>query len=80
MEKPILWSSEDRVISDVPVKVENKNSVCTSVCVSMCGNFGFVGFENGVIEKFNMQSGLNRGTFISGCKIILLYNNLFFNI
>ena len=29
----------------------------------MCGNFGFAGFENGGIEKFNMQSGLHRLIF-----------------
>ena len=29
--------------------------------MSRCGNFGFLGFEEGGIEKFNMQSGRLRG-------------------
>ena len=33
--------------------------------VSQCGNFGVLGYENGYIQKFNMQSGKDRGDFIS---------------
>ena len=31
----------------------------------MCGNFGVLGYDNGLIQKFNMQSGKDRGNFIS---------------
>lgn len=34
----------------------------TAACVSRCGNFAYVGHASGRIEKFNMQSGLHRGT------------------
>jgi len=31
----------------------------------MCGNFGVLGYESGMITKFNLQSGLDRGLFKS---------------
>jgi U3 small nucleolar RNA-associated protein 21 len=68
MNRPIIWSTENRVISDVPAMLEIKDSVCTAISVSTCGNFCFTGFENGQIEKFNIQSGLSRGVFSSSCK------------
>lgn len=37
----------------------------STVAVSNCGNFGVLGYENGVIQKFNMQSGKDRGEFVS---------------
>ena len=59
-EKPILYLYENSAISEVQPKLKTKNSFCTCVCISICGNFAFCGFENGNIEKFNMQSGLSR--------------------
>jgi U3 small nucleolar RNA-associated protein 21 len=56
---PILCSYENSTVSEKPIELKTK-SRCSSVCVSMCGNFGFAGFENGNIEKFNMQSGISR--------------------
>lgn len=35
----------------------------TSVFVTRCGNFGVLGFANGLITKMNMQSGKERGVF-----------------
>lgn len=57
---PLLLSYEDASITDKNVKIKNTQSICSAICVSMCGNFGFAGFENGAIEKFNMQSGNNK--------------------
>lgn len=37
----------------------------TSVAVSLCGNFGVLGYENGMITKFNLQSGAEKGLFKS---------------
>jgi len=59
---PLLFSYENSSISEKKVQIKNTESNCTAVCVSMCGNFGFSGHENGSIEKFNMQSGLNKWT------------------
>lgn len=39
-------------------------SQVTSVIVSQCGNFGVLGYDYGALQKFNMQSGEDRGMFI----------------
>jgi U3 small nucleolar RNA-associated protein 21 len=33
------------------------------VCVSACGNFVFLGTASGVIDMFNLQSGIFKKTF-----------------
>lgn len=38
-------------------------SSVTSVAVSLCGNFGVLGYENGRIVKILMQSGKEKGHF-----------------
>uniref|UniRef100_A0A7E4UZN6 Utp21 domain-containing protein n=1 Tax=Panagrellus redivivus TaxID=6233 RepID=A0A7E4UZN6_PANRE len=38
-------------------------TVATSVCLSACGNFAFIGYSSGHIDMFNVQSGQFRGTF-----------------
>jgi U3 small nucleolar RNA-associated protein 21 len=62
---PFLWSSANHAISKVPVEALLPKVRVTSVAVSSCGNFGVVGYENGSIQKFNMQSGKDRGMFIN---------------
>ena len=59
-ERPIIYSYENSAINDVQPKLKTKNTFCTYVCISICGNFCFCGFKNGNIEKFNMQSGISR--------------------
>ncbi|KAF8453671.1 Utp21 specific WD40 associated putative domain-containing protein [Terfezia claveryi] len=34
-----------------------------SVAISACGNFAFVGSSKGSVDMWNLQSGLNRGSF-----------------
>lgn len=46
------------------------NSFIKSVAISHCGNFGFIGSSNGVIDMFNMQSGLFRKSFVGHSKSI----------
>ena len=41
----------------------NTTQRVTSVAVTRCGNFGVLGFANGTMTKFNMQSGKERGVF-----------------
>lgn len=38
----------------------------TSVCVSLCGHFCLVGSKGGNIHKYNLQSGIHRGTYPQG--------------
>lgn len=33
--------------------------------MSLCGNFGVLGFQSGIITKFNLQSGIDKGIFKS---------------
>jgi U3 small nucleolar RNA-associated protein 21 len=56
---PLFVSYQNNRVSDVLPQIKSKSS-CTAVCVSMCGNFGLLGFEDGSIEKVNMQSGLHK--------------------
>jgi U3 small nucleolar RNA-associated protein 21 len=56
---PLLVSYENGAVSEILTSIKS-DSICTCVNISICGNFGFAGFENGNIEKFNMQSGLHR--------------------
>lgn len=43
----------------------NKSPV-TAVCISACGNYGIIGTQLGAIDKFNMQSGIQRGAYPDG--------------
>lgn len=38
----------------------------TSICITGCGNYVVIGFSNGLIFKYNMQSGLFRQTYETG--------------
>ena len=48
----------------------------TAVAVSACGNFGLVGNAAGRVDRYNMQSGLHRGTYLrqgpKGCNSVSL--------
>lgn len=35
----------------------------SSVGISCCGNFGLVGTEGGRVDRYNLQSGIHRGTY-----------------
>ena len=41
----------------------DRKATCKCADISTCGNFAVVGFSNGLIFKFNMQSGLHRGCY-----------------
>lgn len=36
----------------------------TAVSISACGNFALLGCESGDVDKFNIQSGLHRGSYL----------------
>mmetsp|Transcript_16459 Transcript_16459/g.27936 ORF Transcript_16459/g.27936 Transcript_16459/m.27936 type:complete len:496 (+) Transcript_16459:1240-2727(+) len=64
-DEPLMWSAANHQISKVAVKKEAAlaQQRVISVGVSQCGNFGVLGYENGQIQKFNLQSGNDRGLF-----------------
>ena len=35
----------------------------TAVGMSQCGNYGLVGRADGSVDRYNMQSGLHRGSY-----------------
>ncbi|KAE9523992.1 hypothetical protein AGLY_015639 [Aphis glycines] len=40
-----------------------KGISATCACLTHCGNFAVVGYSSGHIDKYNIQSGLHRGTY-----------------
>lgn len=69
-----VWRFKHRVITDTVLKQPNwntnsmksaidRNFHATAVAVSNCGNFCVVGHKGGAIFKYNLQSGLPRGSY-----------------
>jgi U3 small nucleolar RNA-associated protein 21 len=73
-----IWKYKDRVVSSEiilkqPYWKDNEKSYSldqsthsTSVAVSTDGNFALVGSRGGIIYRYNLQSGLGRGTYPVG--------------
>ncbi|TGZ71510.1 hypothetical protein CRM22_002595 [Opisthorchis felineus] len=40
-----------------------KHTVATSVFITNCGNYALLGYSSGDVFKFNLQSGLERGSY-----------------
>lgn len=57
------WRLEDKVLGKKVLGKDISNSAITAVSLSACGNFAILGRENGSLEKYNVQSGLFRGSF-----------------
>ncbi|VDP61211.1 unnamed protein product [Schistosoma curassoni] len=58
-----------------------KNIVATCAYLTSCGNYALIGYSSGDVFKFNMQSGLERGSYGSPtahlCSIVgLAVNNV----
>lgn len=58
-----MWSYANHSISKVSIQSPVKQGHVTSVAVSLCGNFGVLGYSTGMITKFNVQSGTDKGYF-----------------
>jgi U3 small nucleolar RNA-associated protein 21 len=39
-----------------------RNAVATCLCFTSCGNFVLLGYSSGHVDRFNIQSGIHRGT------------------
>eukprot|EP00963_Diacronema_lutheri_P001243 scaffold80_cov325-Pavlova_lutheri.AAC.33 len=61
-----LWSLKDSALGQhkliPPGKLDDQTPI-TCVGLSVCGNFGIVGTSAGKVERFNVQSGLHRGSY-----------------
>ncbi|CAI5447747.1 unnamed protein product [Caenorhabditis angaria] len=58
------WTTRNNCAGSVKIEHERfKNdasligTIATSICLSPCGNFVFVGYSSGHLDKFNIQSG-----------------------
>ena len=51
------------ILSLVVIKLE-KLLVWQACAISACGNFAVVGTASGWIERFNLQSGISRGSYL----------------
>jgi U3 small nucleolar RNA-associated protein 21 len=69
-----VWSSKNGAQSGPVLRQDNwnvsvmkkqppKSAHATSISISTCGNYALVGTKGGVIYKYNVQSGVTRGTF-----------------
>jgi len=47
---------------------ELKDAKATCLCLSSCGNFVVIGYSSGHVDRFNIQSGIHRGTYQHGNK------------
>lgn len=65
------WSFDKRKMGElkiVPEKFQEKNrvdfrTVASTLNMTQCGNFVIIGYSNGEVERFNIQSGLHRASY-----------------
>jgi U3 small nucleolar RNA-associated protein 21 len=60
-----LWNVKNGAIGEKKLYRPKKFGSVKCVAMSVCGNFALLGRSNGDIEKWNTQSGLFKGNFIS---------------
>ncbi|GAX75096.1 hypothetical protein CEUSTIGMA_g2540.t1 [Chlamydomonas eustigma] len=61
---PGASSSTKRVkVATGGIESTSVSTPVTAVALSPCGNFGLVGTSGGRVDRYNMQSGLHRGTY-----------------
>ncbi|KAG5458112.1 MAG: WD40-repeat-containing domain protein, partial [Olpidium bornovanus] len=56
------WSLQRKTLGKHTLKMTD-NTIPRTTAISACGNFAFMGSVNGLIDMFNIQSGLHRRTF-----------------
>jgi U3 small nucleolar RNA-associated protein 21 len=60
-----VWRLQNFVIGEHILTPSSSTATPIKACViSACGNFTILGTEGGWIEKFNLQSGISRGSYI----------------
>ncbi|CCM04722.1 uncharacterized protein FIBRA_06910 [Fibroporia radiculosa] len=66
------WTVKDKKLGKYTFAFDNggkrgaPTGLVKAVCVSACGNFGFISSTIGAIHMYNMQSGMMRRTFVVG--------------
>lgn len=59
------WRVDHLKVGSHSLSTSDKSFV-TAVVLSSCGNFAFIGSTNGIVDMYNMQSGLHRKKFVAG--------------
>ncbi|XP_022996501.1 U3 small nucleolar RNA-associated protein 21 homolog [Cucurbita maxima] len=60
-----VWRLQNFVLGEHILKPCPENPTPIKACaISACGNFAFLGTEGGWIERFNLQSGASRGSYL----------------
>mmetsp|Transcript_8825 Transcript_8825/g.13092 ORF Transcript_8825/g.13092 Transcript_8825/m.13092 type:complete len:697 (+) Transcript_8825:122-2212(+) len=57
-----LWSAKNRNLSKKSLFAYKDAGLVSSVCLSLCGNYAFIGRDNGQLEKWAVQSSTKRTT------------------
>jgi len=66
------WSFKQQKMGELKLRHQRfkeqqdlRESLATCLNLSICGNFVFVGYDSGHVDKFNIQSGIFRGSLES---------------
>lgn len=59
-----LWSGHRRALVEGVLKAPNTKEAATAVCISSCGNYVAVGYNNGQMHLFNLQSTNHEDEFV----------------
>lgn len=63
----VTWNYPNQVMGKYRLastdRTKGQKSPVTAVCISACGNYGIIGSQTGAIDKYNMQSGIHRGSY-----------------
>jgi len=65
MEAAMVWSASHQALAPLalrPPPESNGGSPVSAVAISACGSYCVLGLENGALHRFNLQSGLYRGS------------------
>lgn len=64
------WSFDKQKMGELKLKPKTLNGesvktkyTATSICLTNCGNFVVIGYSTGNVERFNIQSGIHRGSY-----------------
>lgn len=60
------WRFEHKALTAAKLSCKQQEPQLSglAVAISACGNFGFTGWSNGCVDKFNMQSSKHRGQLL----------------
>ncbi|GMH23837.1 hypothetical protein Nepgr_025680 [Nepenthes gracilis] len=60
-----VWRLQNFVLGEHVLNPSDENQTSIKACtISACGNFAFLGTAGGWIERFNLQSGMSRGSYV----------------